>query len=433
MNYRQANEYLGRFSNYEKKAHQLKARFSLDPIRELTDRMEHPEKHYPSVHVAGTVGKGSVCHMLDAALNAAGFKSGLYTSPHLNDIRERIRVCGKMISKQDFADAVSKVSEAVCEEYDTFTYFEVLTAAAFEIFEQKKIDIAIVETGLGGRLDATNAVDSTISVITPIGWDHQHILGNRLSDIAFEKAGIIKPGTVTVTAPQRPSAMKVIKDTCDANRTKLVVANPCEKMKSAGGGNNFIVTMKGGDPFAFQLPLAGEFQKINLATVICTIEELNHKGFKIGTEDVRRGIETMVLPGRMEAVESAKNGLTYILDGAHNRTAAKSLSAHIAKNSNGKRIIMIVGMMRDKDCDSVMKELNAISSTIIICGLPLDRAWTADDLARFAKKYFSRIIKAESMNEALKASEKIANKKDIVYVTGSLYAVAEARASLMLV
>lgn len=430
MTFDTAINYLNRFSNYEKKAHQLKARFSLEPIRGMMRKMDHPQKQYPAVHVAGTVGKGSICHMLEAILAAAGYSAGLYTSPHLNDIRERIRINSRMISKNAFAGAVDKVRARANDDFDRYTYFEILTAAAFQEFADRKVDLAIIETGLGGRLDATNVIRPLISVIATIGRDHMHVLGDRLSDIAAEKAGIIKHGAVTVSAPQKPSAMKVIRETCSKKHSSLIVADTRETVRSvgnSGGKDRYQIKMTGYEPFELALPLAGGFQAVNLATVIKTAEQLSNKGFEIGPLEIKRGIEDMSFPGRMERIAGKTKQITYILDGAHNEPAAKALASHLIKTLKNKHVLLIVAMMKDKDYDSVLRELRPIGNRIIVCGLPCERAWAAGELARFAAKYFSCVLVAENMENAVKIAEKKLPPGGCVCITGSLYAVAEAR------
>jgi len=430
MNFEESVNYLDKFSNYEKRAHELKARFSLEPVRELAARLGNPQNSYPAAHVAGTVGKGSVCFMLEAALEAAGFKTALYTSPHLNDIRERLRIGGRTVSHRGFTRAVSYARVAAREHFDRYTYFEVLTAGSFALFAAEKVDIAIIETGLGGRLDATNIVNPLVSVITTIGWDHQDVLGRRLCDIAREKAGIIKPGVDTVSAPQKPSAMKVIASACARSKSELYVARPAGAVKlieERADTTAYEVSYQGDAPLEVELPLAGGFQRINLAVALRALERLSAHGFGADPAALRCGLAGIEFSGRMERFE--RGGVEFILDGAHNATAAAALAAHLAPHgAPGRKIILVVGMMRDKDHDAVLRELSAVGGTIVVCGLPFERAWPAARLAPFAARHFSKVIEKNTMEGALRAAALAAGRRGRVCVTGSLYAVAEARA-----
>ncbi len=429
MNYKESLQYLDNFSNYEKKAHELKARFSLSQIRALMRKLDHPEKKYPAIHVAGTVGKGSVCHILEAALTEAGFKTGLYTSPHLIDIRERIRLNGRMIRKPAFAASVDRIKIVAGEEYARYTYFEILTAAAFLFFADSEVDIAIIETGLGGRLDATNVVPPFISIITQIGWDHQHVLGNTLSKIAAEKAGIIKRGTNVVSAPQRPQAKAVIEKTCLNKRANLFPVGMNEIIETdVYVPQKYKVNLNYADTFELELPLEGNFQKQNLAVAMKTIEILSGKGFQVRPESIVNGVEKMCFPGRMERIPMQKRQGGYLLDGAHNQTAAHALACHLIREKHEKRnIILIIGMMKDKDAPSVLRELSQITETVITCGLPYDRAYNAGTLNEIAKCFFSAAYEADTMKDALEMGRKMLKDGDLLCVTGSLYAVAEAK------
>ncbi|MFA6449605.1 MAG: folylpolyglutamate synthase/dihydrofolate synthase family protein [bacterium] len=435
MKFTDSIRYLDNFSNYEKKAHLLKARFTLTQIKTLMKLMDYPQKRYPAVHVAGTVGKGSVCHMIAASLTAAGYKTGLYTSPHLNDIRERIEIDGRMISKSAFADAVERVKSVAKDKYDIYTYFEILTAAALGAFANIGVEIAVVETGLGGRLDATNVVSPFISVITPIGWDHQQVLGNTLSGIAGEKAGIIKRGEAVVSTAQRHEAMSVIRAACEEKHAALFISRPGDlaiPVKSDAGSDRYEIKMKCECRFEVDLPLSGSFQRQNLAAALMVLELLDTKGFHAGSESIKKGIENMRFPGRMEKIKVQSGQGECILDGAHNVPAARAFAEHIAKNETGRDIVLVVGMMRDKDAKGVLKELSAVRCRIITTGLMYDRAFKSGPLAEIASGYFKAPLKANSMDEALRMGARLLKSNGLLCVTGSLYAVAEARTFLHL-
>jgi len=429
MNYANAIKYLDGFSNYEKRAHVLKARFSLSPIKKLMKRMDNPHLFYPAIHVAGTVGKGSVSHSLSEVLTAAGYRTGLYTSPHLIDIRERIRIDGKKVAKKVFAEAVERVKEAVGGDVDMFTYFEVLTAAAFEIFSSQGVDIAVVESGLGGRLDTTNVVCPIVSVITTIGWDHQSVLGNRLSLIASEKAGIIKKRVPVVSAPQRNSAKRVLVSKAGRLKSELYIIKPNQyAVKNEDGSHT--IKLSGINDFKARFSLNGDFQTINLGVVIKTIENLKEKGFEIEKRDIVRGLSKVDLQGRMQKIEW--KGRRIVIDGAHNVTAVAALRESLtSEKADSKRIIIIAGIMKDKDVNGIMKELAGIGREIIVCAMPYDRAAGKEDLACDAINYFSKVHKADSMIEALKIALNTCDPKDLICITGSLYMASEALSIFM--
>ncbi|HPI76102.1 MAG TPA: folylpolyglutamate synthase/dihydrofolate synthase family protein [bacterium] len=430
MKYSEAIAYLDNFSNWEKRAHKLKARFTLTQIRSLMSLMGNPQRSIKAVHIAGTVGKGSVCHMLESVARAAGYSTGLYTSPHLNDIRERVRFDGEMISKKAFGEAVARVAQFAGRDFDKYTYFEIITAAAIGEFAARGVDIAIIETGLGGRLDATNIVEPLVSVITTIGWDHQHVLGNRMTDIAREKAGIIKSGGRAVSAPQRAPAARVLREVAEKKNAALSFAAPerlVTAVPNACDSAIFRARPKGLPKFDVLLPLEGEFQKINMSVVMETVDALRASGFYIDSEEMKRGFESVEFPGRMELVRPSGGGPDVLLDGAHNETAARALARHLSGRPSKPKIALVVSMMKDKDAESALRELRAISGEIVVAGLPYDRAWEPEPLAKIASIHFRKVRSAPDIATALKKAAETAGANGLVCVTGSLYAVAAAK------
>ncbi len=435
MKYRQANEYLDNFSNYEKKAHLLKPRFSLDAIGKLLEKLGSPEKKYPSVHVAGTVGKGSVCHIVESVLRATGCKTALYSSPHLVDIRERIAICGRIITKKDFTESVEKIRVIVGNVFDELTYFEVLTAIAFDYFADRDVDIAVVEVGLGGRLDATNMVPPFVGAITTLGWDHVAVLGPTLADIAGEKAGIVKRGATIVSSPQHWRARKVIEETCRDKQARFIAAVPGNTVKHIGteqGRVVYEILSGAAEGRCVLLPLAGDFQSINLATALEIIGAVSDDDrFDISADDIVAGVENVVFPGRMEYVKLPCAPVEAIIDGAHNAPAADALAGSlVARYGKGAKVVFVIGMLLDKDADTVMKRLCRAGSDVVITELDFDRATPARELAKTAKKYFDRVLVAEDMAGAIKKAVGLSGGHDAICITGSLYAVAEAKNAL---
>lgn len=434
MNFDECFEYLNNFTNYEKKALVLKPRFSLAGIKKLLKLMGTPHTKYPSVHVAGTVGKGSVCNMVERVLRESGYRTGLYSSPHFIDVRERITISGSMISKEDFIVGVEKLRDIVGNNFDELTYFEMMTALAFDYFAREEVDVVIAEVGLGGRLDATNVLNPLVSVITRLGWDHVKVLGPRLSDIAAEKAGIIKRGCSVVTPIQKPAAAEVIEKTSKRLKADLRVADKDKLFKHIGpvaGGELFDVNLGRHEPERIKLPLSGSFQAENLAVALETIEALRERGFLCRPEYIKSGLEKVVFPGRMELVHR-RGRPCVMLDGAHNQPAARALAESLVQRSSfGKPVdAFIVGMMKDKDCAAVLKELSPASDRIILVTLPYDRAMSAAELKKLAVKHFKHVKVANDMCDAIATASCGKTSKCLVCVTGSLYAVAEAKISL---
>lgn len=429
MNYSDAIKYLNNFTNYEKKAHKLKSRFSLKPIASLMDGLNHPEMAFPSIHIAGTVGKGSTAHMIASVLTESGYKTGLYTSPNLLDIRERIAIDRKMISKKRFSEVMERVKSFAKDETEKYTYFEILTACAFVYFCEEKIDIAVIETGLGGRLDATNIVPGFVSVITPVGYDHRQVLGHTLSMIAYEKAGIIKRNSIVISAVQKNASRNVIVNKCKSTKSGLYFASPKNVIKKTTDrecdeytlNSNFFNGVK------INLPLKGEYQKTNLSVAVQTLEKLKDLDYRISPEAVSKGMRKITFPGRMENICSEENNIELLLDGAHNLPAAKALVESLVKIKNKKDIIFILGFMKDKEIDSVLKELSKVSQNVIAASLPYDRAIDKESLYESAHKYIKTVRKADSLKSAIDLANEYYGKKDLIVVTGSLYAVAEAK------
>ncbi len=426
MDFRQAVEYLENFSNYEKKTHQLKPAFSLGPTMSLLARLGDPHHRFEVIHVAGTVGKGSVCRMVDSALRTSGIKTGLYTSPHLLSVRERIETGGKAITEADFAAAVCRMRDAVGDDFDSVTFFELLTAMAFDVFASEGVEVAVVETGLGGRLDSTNAVRPFMSVITRIGRDHRHVLGRTLAAIAAEKAGIIKPGGITVCAPRQPAAaMRVITGACAATGSPLVTAE-MRRVKYINDNDDRcrIATADGTREIA--LALSGDFQRENLATALAVFDGLARKGIDIASGAVAAGLSTVTFAGRMQWVEgSFENPPGLIVDGGHNEPAARAAAAYFARKITPDRLVLVIGMMRDKEAEAVLSALSAASGRVVLTGLKYGRAATPGELLDCARRHFPHVVTASGMESALSQARVLAGADGIVAVTGSLYAVAE--------
>lgn len=431
MNYQSALKFLDNFSNYEKEAHILKPRFSLAPIKTLLSKIDDPHKKFKVVHVAGTVGKGSVAHMLTSALTVQGYRTGLFTSPHLNDIRERIRINNRLISKKIFAESVSNIIGITKNDFSRFSYFEMLTAVAFDVFYKADVDIAIIEAGLGGRLDSTNVVDPVISVITKIGWDHMHVLGDSIKEISREKAGIIKKGRDVVISHQHYIAERELLRKCKAQKSRCYFSRPDQIIFKHRDDTDFYSFKYMDDVLSdIEIPWKGSFQKENFATFIRTLEILSLNHIDISKESLVRSLGIFSLNGRFQKIE-LNDKLSVILDGAHNKTAAKTLSNELESYFPDQKKVMIIGIMKDKDSKGILKMLRNSTNTIISTGLNYERALKSNVLFNISKNYFDRPYKTENISEAISLAGKVLSGKGVIVVTGSLYAVAEAREFLI--
>ncbi|MBI4970828.1 MAG: bifunctional folylpolyglutamate synthase/dihydrofolate synthase [Candidatus Omnitrophica bacterium] len=396
MNHSQAIKYLNSFFNYERRlAHNPGYTFNLDRMRQFSKRLGNPERKFRSVLVAGTKGKGSTVAMLDSILRASGYQVGMYTSPHLIDLRERIAVGGESISKNDFAAGLTEIRKKLGRLKPT--YFEAMTLLAFWQFARKKVDIAVVEVGLGGRLDATNVLDPLVSVITSISYDHTKELGSTLAKIAREKAGIIHYGSVVVTAPQEKEAREVIFQTAEKRKAILLETVDYRPQTSVS--------------------LLGDFQIENASVAVTTAHALLNFGFdKINSRTIRRGLGEVRWPGRFEIV-SRKPAV--ILDGAHNGESIEAIVASVRKKFPRGRIIPVIGISRGKDWER-MREAIAKATDILI-------ATESHDLRACPARELNAKWIAAPVSKAIQLAKTMASPEDVILVSGSLFLVGEAK------
>ena len=435
MNYQESLKYL--FSLGRELAAPTQAaaaKFDLENISTLAEALGHPEKKYKSVHIAGTNGKGSNAAFTESILRTAGIKTGLYTSPHLERINERIRVNGEEISDEDFARTFTKLI-ALIEELLAQgklrahpTFFEVVTALAFEYFAQAGIEIAVFEVGLGGRLDATNILTPEVSVITRVDFDHENFLGHSLAEIAGEKAGIIKTGVPLVLAEQRPEAREVILNRAkELNAQVVETKNEYHSQKVSfeeGCVRAEVIELKGGTKFHVAPQLRGRFQLGNAINAIAVAKLLNEHGARISSEKIEQGITNAVWPGRMERLQS--NPDVY-LDGAHNPSAARELAKFLGDNFAGQRVTLLFAAMRDKAVDEIAGILFPHASEVIFTQPKISRSISAGQLAEMAGEYAPHYRVISDAGAALDDALASANSGDAIFITGSLYLVGELR------
>lgn len=434
MEYIQSLEYINSFINYEKQVDKLtyeEKKFYLERMRYLLNLMDNPHNKLSAFHVAGTKGKGSTSAMIFSILKEAGFKVGLYTSPHLQTLRERIVTNEGVITQKEFVDLVN-IAKPYIEKakkhpvYGSPTFFEVLTALAFLYFSLKKLDYVVIEVGLGGRLDATNVISPMISLITPIGYDHMHILGDTLEKIAYEKAGIIKENVPVVSAPQKEEAWKVIKDVSIKKRATCYRVDELYKWQEIEfslEGQIFLLE-KGNMKDRIFIPLLGKHQIINAVTAYGAIDILkNEDKIDVGHDLIKKGLAKTEWRGRFQII--SRKPLT-ILDGAHNVDSAMALRDTIKSYINFERLFLICGLMKDKDAHSFLNILDPIVYSYNFVPLQSHRTRSPEELSDIVISTKKNINVYENFKTAIEEVNKKASPTDLILITGSLYLVGEA-------
>ena len=435
MNYESAVRYLlslGRELGAPTQA--TAAKFNLENITVLMERLGRPDRTYPIVHIAGTNGKGSTAAFLESILRAAGFRTGLNTSPHLERINERIRINGEEVSDQIFAETFTRVQEVIEELLAAGrlqahpTYFECVTALALEVFARERVEFAVVEVGLGGRLDATNIVRPQVSVITRIDFDHENYLGHSLEEIAREKAGIVKAGVPVATAPQLPEVREVLRG--KARELDATIVDTGEdfdlerEIAEAGCARARARARAMGEAVRLAPGLPGRFQLENALNAVATARLLQARGYRITNQNIEQGIRSAEWPGRLERLQA---GPDVYLDGAHNPGAARELAQFLEENFARRRVYLIFGAMRDKSVDEMTGILFPLASEVIFTQPGTPRAVSANQLADLAGHHAARYTVIRDAEEALESALAKARSDDAVFVTGSLYLVGQLR------
>jgi dihydrofolate synthase/folylpolyglutamate synthase len=408
-------------------------KLGLDRIKFLCKELGEPQKSYKTIHVGGTNGKGSVCRFLQSILTTSGYKTGVYTSPHLQRFSERFIIDDKEISESDIVLLVKKIKPIVdkmIQKDNTPTFFEIITAMAFLYFKEKKVDFAVIEVGLGGRFDATNVVEPILSIITNVTLEHQDILGHKIEDIAFEKAGIIKNKIPIITAAKDP-ALEVIKKVADERQAPatFIDNSSWKKTKSGIDCQEFLIngSLK---EYNAKTALLGEHQGENIALSIATIEKLQMSGVYITDNAITEGIEKAVNPGRMEVL--GFNPLI-ILDGAHNIAGISSLKNTLEDDFVFNKLILVIGILSDKNVKEMLEIIALFADVVITTKSQNKRATEPNELKDILEKlnFKKQIIVKEKVDDAVKHALSIAEKDDLVCITGSLFTVGEARDYLL--
>ncbi|MFC1965127.1 bifunctional folylpolyglutamate synthase/dihydrofolate synthase [Chloroflexota bacterium] len=428
MNYQAALDYILTFADYERLPRSAVV-FDLRRMESLLERLGNPQEAARSVHVAGTKGKGSTAAMIASILTQAGYRTGLYTSPHLLSFTERIQVDGRPIAEGAFASLTEVLKpevEAVnlVGAFGELTTYELLTALAFAYFREKGADYQVLETGLGGRLDATNVVKPEVCVITSISFDHMEVLGDTLARIATEKAGIIKPGSTVVCSPQFPEAMGVIEKTCRERGARLVRAGgDVTWHRKAFSPEKQSFELRGllGE-YNLEVPLLGEYQLENAAAAVTTVEILAGQGTEVTPENIAAGLAKVQWPGRLQILRREPR---VIVDGAHNAYSAKRLVEALRQYFDFNRAFLIFGASSDKDVAGLVAELATFPSEVIVAGSRHPRTVAPAMLAQEFSKWGVSPQVAESVTSAVEMALARAAPGDLICATGSIFIIAE--------
>lgn len=418
---------------------QHRGAFKLDRMQALAKRLGDPQDAMRIVHVAGTKGKGSVCAMIASCLEGCGLTVGLYTSPHLVDVRERVQINGLSITRDEFRACMEKVAAAATAiegKHGDATYFELLTALGFVYFADKAVDIAVVEVGLGGRLDATNIVRPDVAIVTEISRDHTAVLGDTLAEIAREKAGIFKACGAALTVPQAPGVVEAMREVAEAAGAKLEVLGKdvdfsyrFESSADLGPHHRVCVTTARSAFEHFASPLPGEHQAFNCGLALAALDTLRARGIETPEADVAHGLSCTHLPGRMELVYDQPK---IMLDGAHNAASmgalVKTVGAHVPYDS----MVMIFGCAVDKDIRGMLEKVDLGADKVIFTRASTNpRAADPKDLQRMFSEISGKMSQvAPTLKDAINTAHRAVGKGDLILVTGSFYLVGEAKALL---
>ena len=406
-------------------------KFGLSNISRLLELVGNPHKTLKTVHIAGTNGKGSTAATIASIMKEAGYKVGLYTSPHLIDFTERIKISGKEIEEGEVVRLTeyirSKVQDSEFkDELERITFFEFTTAMALIYFKEKEVDMAVMETGMGGRLDATNVIGPLVSVITNISVEHKEYLGDTIEAVASEKAGIIKDGVPILTGVDQPAAFQVIERICNEKRAPLYRL-----------GRDFSFHRKGFNNFSYNginesfdlltLNLRGGHQFQNASLAVAAVEMLKNTGFLIPPEALIDGLGKVSWPGRLETISQSP---MIILDGAHNPAGAEMLSRAIKEELEFNRLYLVLGIMADKEVEGIISPLAPLAHEIILSRPKYERASNPSDLLPLTRRYNVNCTAFNDLREAIDYAKSRAGNEDLIIISGSLFTVGEARGIL---
>lgn len=435
--YQQAMQYLFDKTDYERqqKLRYNATTFDLDRMNGLLKALGNPHKQTRSVHIAGTKGKGSTAAMLAKMIEANGYRVGLYTSPHVITLHERISINSKMISKKAMLALLNRmypVIEKFIKKNDSPTFFEILTALAFMYFADNEVDLAIIETGLGGRLDSTNVVKPELIGITSISIDHQNLLGSTIDSITKEKAGVIKKGIPVVTVPQEPTAMRILKKLATSQKAPLAITGKdidfsyrFESSREHGPHTRICLTTPSSRFEHLRVPLPGEHQAINCGLALAMLDKLKNQGYAIDDQKAVSGLSEVKLSGRMEMV---CNDPRILIDAAHNAASIRALIQAIGQHVPYDSMIIIFGCNNDKDIRGMLTELQYGADKVIFTRSSSPKAVFPSDLAEMYTELCGKMCQTTlSLKEAIRVAGSAVSKEDLICITGSFYLVGQTK------
>jgi len=417
---------MGSFDSYQQAVRYLYGlqkygiKFGLSKTENLMAAVGNPHYGKAYVHIAGTNGKGSIATFVSSVLANAGYRVGLYTSPHLVRFTERFKINGKEISRDQVLDLVNALKGVIVED-EPPTFFEFTTAMALLYFAQEHTDVAIMEVGMGGRLDATNIIKPLITVISNIAIEHQFFLGSRLLDIAREKAGIIKPGVPLITGVSQRKVVEFLRDTCKHRSAPMVRIG--EHVRYRQGPRGLSYSGLRWRLTGLELGLRGRFQAKNAAVALTALEELERLGFSMNEDSVRTGLKAAQWPGRMHILQ---RNPTIVLDGAHNPRAMKTLAKTLAEEFDYRHLIVVVGIMEDKEIGKMLRQISPIADHVIYTRPRYSRAADPEVLYDHGKGLNKSVSVLVPLEKAIDKAKAMAGDKDLVAICGSLFTVGEA-------
>ena len=428
MNYEESLKYI-------ENTHKFGIKLGLDSTGKLLELLGNPQDNLNVIHVAGTNGKGSVCSFISNILKEEGYKVGLYTSPYLETFTERIRVNGENIPEEDVARIITlikdKIDIMISEGYSSPTEFEIVTAMAFYYYNEKNMDYVVLEVGLGGRYDSTNVIKNPlVSVLVSISLDHIGVLGDTIGKIAYEKAGIIKENGTAIVYKQVKEAENIIKEVCEKQNAKYIEVNFDDVLvkKSDIYSQVYDCTIMDEKFNDIEIKLIGEHQVNNSIVALNVVKFLrDNKNINISNESIKNGLLTTKWPGRIEKI--MENPM-FIIDGAHNEDGAKSLSKALEKNFPNKKLTMLIGMLVDKDIDSVLEILMPKFNKVITTTPDSDRAISAEELKNKISKYVDDVVSIKDIDKAVRYTLDNSDEDDVIISAGSLYLIGEVRTLL---
>ena len=401
--------------------------YNLARMEAFLDRIGSPHRRVPTVHIAGTKGKGSTAAMCDAAFHAAGLSTGFYSSPHLHTFRERLRRNCELISEEEFAGVVEDLWPVRDRDGDVVTLFEFLTGMAYYCFDQARADVQTIEVGLGGKLDATNVVEADVCVITSVSMDHAKILGDTIGEIASDKAGIIKRGSVAVVAPQRPEALQAILEACERVEVEPALVGRDVTWESHGSylGGQMLTVHGLLNSYDLDIPLLGDYQMENAAAAVAAVESLSSvQGLEVSPEAISEGFKSVSWPCRMELL--GREPLV-IADGAHNDYSVDCLLESLPHYFDYDRLVVIAGFSRDKNVEAMVRSIAPAADFAIAAQARHPRALDVNELADMLRKEGADTSNVASPREALESARALAGPGGLVLATGSLFLAAEVR------